>query len=98
MLRLLGGRRNCLRLEGVCETSSDFYLLTEVCGGGDVMQHLEKLHEFTEEDASRMFRDFVGAIAHCHARRVAHRCLRNRRQSSCRCSTFLAACGVIGKA
>lgn len=51
ILRLLGGAHNCLCLKGVLETPADLYVLTELCGGGDVMQHIETQARFTEEDA-----------------------------------------------
>jgi len=35
VLRLLGGRRNCLRIEAALETPMDFYILMDVCAGGE---------------------------------------------------------------
>ncbi len=73
ILRLLGGQGRCLGLVGVLETSDALLMLTPLCAGGDLMRHLALAKLFTEADASRFFRDFCGAVAHCHRRRVAHR-------------------------
>jgi len=73
ILRLLGGQGRCLALVGVLETSDALLMLTPLCAGGDLMRHLARAKLFTEADASRFFRDFCGAVAHCHRRRVAHR-------------------------
>ncbi len=73
ILRLLGGQGRCLGLVGVLETSDALLMLTPLCAGGDLMRHLARAKLFTEADASRFFRDFCGAVAHCHRRRVAHR-------------------------
>ena len=73
ILRLLGGQGRCLGLVGVLETSDALLMLTPLCAGGDLMRHLARAKHFTEADASRFFRDFCGAVAHCHRRRVAHR-------------------------
>lgn len=73
VLRRLGGASNCLALRGILETATELYVLTELCAGGELMEHLETLGKFTEADASRYFSHVAGALAHCHASKVAHR-------------------------
>ena len=73
ILRKLGGKKQCLRLEVAIETPRDFYVLTDVCAGGELMKHLERCDQFVEQDASRFFAHFCGAVAHCHANQISHR-------------------------
>ena len=76
ILRKLGGKKQCLRLEVAIETPRDFYVLTDVCAGGELMKHLERCDQFVEQDASRFFAHFCGAVAHCHANQISHRASR----------------------
>ena len=76
ILRKLGGKKQCLRLEVAIETPRDFYVLTDVCAGGELMKHLERCDQFVEQDASRFFAHFCGAVAHCHANQISHRARR----------------------
>ena len=73
IMRKLGGKKQCLRLEVAIETPRDFYVLTDVCAGGELMKHLERCDQFVEQDASRFFAHFCGGVAHCHANRISHR-------------------------
>jgi len=73
LLQKLGGQKQCLRLEFALETPRDFYVLTDVCAGGELMKHLDRCASFVEQDASRFFAHFCGAIAHCHANHISHR-------------------------
>ena len=92
ILRKLGGKKQCLRLEVAIETPRDFYVLTDVCAGGELMKHLERCDQFVEQDASRFFAHFCGAVAHCHANQISHRASRcptpstRRRPRNCICS------------
>ena len=74
--RKLGEKKQCLRLEVAIETPRDFYVLTDVCAGGELMKHLERCDQFVEQDASRFFAHFCGAVAHCHANQISHRASR----------------------
>ena len=62
-----------MRLAGVVETPGELLLLTELCGGGDLMHHVEGQRKFTAGDAAAYFSDACAAIARCHAVSVARR-------------------------
>ena len=91
----------CVRLAGVVETPGELLLLTELCGGGDLMHHVEGQRKFTAGDAAAYFSDACAAIARCHAVSVAHRDVKpenmlvafdGRRRARVRLSDFGSAC------
>lgn len=75
ILKLLGGRENCMRLNGVLETPHDLYVLCELCDN-DLMSHVSSLQHVTEEDASGWSAGLLSAVAHCHRNYVMHRDLK----------------------
>ena len=90
-----------MRLAGVVETPGELLLLTELCGGGDLMHHVEGQRKFTAGDAAAYFSDACAAIARCHAVSVAHRDVKpenmlvafdGRRRARVRLSDFGSAC------
>ncbi|KAL6847251.1 hypothetical protein ACP4OV_023104 [Aristida adscensionis] len=66
---------NVLRLHEVLATRARVYLVMELAPGGDLLSRLAALprRRLPEHAARRAFAQLVAALAHCHARGVAHR-------------------------
>ena len=74
ILKLLNGRKNCMRLLGLVETPDDLWLLTEFCEQGDLMHTIEhRKADVTEAEGARWSSHILSAVAHCHANFVMHR-------------------------
>ncbi|KAH8044507.1 serine/threonine kinase [Aureococcus anophagefferens] len=76
-------------------------MFAKLCGGGDLMHHVEGQRKFTAGDAAAYFSDACAAIARCHAVSVAHRDVKpenmlvafdGRRRARVRLSDFGSAC------
>ena len=74
MLRKLAGRQFCLKLIAIYETPRVLYMVTEYCGGGEMMEYVGSLNEdLTTEDVSRIAFQILSAFDHCAKNQVLHR-------------------------
>mmetsp|Transcript_30891 Transcript_30891/g.43856 ORF Transcript_30891/g.43856 Transcript_30891/m.43856 type:complete len:545 (+) Transcript_30891:308-1942(+) len=73
MLRTLGGEYYCLKMIGVWETSRIIYLVTELCGGGEMMEYVSKQDQLRTEDVSRIAFQLLSAVDHCAKHGIIHR-------------------------
>jgi len=73
MLRILGGKHYCLKLYSVYETPKSIYLVTELCGGGEMMQYVSQQDELRTEDVSRIIFQLLDAVHHCASHNIIHR-------------------------
>lgn len=102
ILRDLGGRNYILELIGVWESSSNIYMVTEQCEGGEMMEYIAKAHGegIHTEDVARIAMELLSAVGHCSDHGVIHRDIkpenimfRNREPgSSLRLIDFGCAC------
>ena len=74
ILRTLAGTHYCLKVVSIYETPKLIYMVTEFCGGGEMMEYVSKLEEdLTTEDVSRISYQLLCAVDHCARHRVIHR-------------------------
>jgi len=75
ILRALGGKCYNLRLEGLYESGSTVYVITEYCAGGEMMPYVTGAYPdgIRTEDASRIAYQLLSALDHCCAHGVIHR-------------------------
>ena len=63
-----------VKLMDVFEEREIVHLVFEPCTGGELFDPIaDQTYTFTEHNASRLFRQALDAIAHCHAACIAHR-------------------------
>lgn len=56
------------------ETPKVIYMVTEFCGGGEMMEYVGNREEdLRTEDVSRIASQMLSAISHCSKRGVIHR-------------------------
>ena len=64
---------NIIKLLEVIETDNSYYLVTELCSGGELMQHIYKQNYLDEAEVRKFVRQIVSAIDHLHKSNIIHR-------------------------
>ncbi len=66
---------NIVKLKEAIETTRHVNIVTDFIPGHTLHQYLKTKpgRRLPEEEAKRLFRQIVGALAYCHERNVAHR-------------------------
>merc|ERR1719499_404997 len=57
---------NILRYVDAWVDRQNFYVLNELCEGGELFDKIHKHRKFKEKDAARILNDIIGAIGFCH--------------------------------
>jgi serine/threonine protein kinase len=79
MLNVTQGNKNVLKLQGLHRMLDPFTLtlswtlITEYCGGGNLLCNLKASGKMDERNAMRMFHGLLAGLAHIHERDVIHR-------------------------
>eukprot|EP00118_Oscarella_pearsei_P004321 m.18291 g.18291 ORF g.18291 m.18291 type:complete len:802 (+) comp27635_c0_seq2:83-2488(+) len=68
--------RNIIQLFEVVETDNSYYLVTELCGGGELMDHICSDKHLDEKETKRLLRQIVSAVDHLHKAGIVHRDLK----------------------
>jgi serine/threonine protein kinase len=72
MLRRLEGHPHVLRLLDFSESESAVWLVLELCDGGELFDMISRGGKLHETQCVHYMRQIVSAVAHCHARFIAH--------------------------
>ncbi len=71
---------NIIKLYEVYENDEFFYLIMELCLGGElfdrIISNIENGKPFTEEEGAIIFRQMMSAINYCHKNNIVHRDLK----------------------
>jgi calcium-dependent protein kinase len=67
---------NIVRLFEVFQDEKRFYLVTELCTGGELFDEITKRSHFSEQDAASIIKQVLSAVAYCHAKQICHRDLK----------------------
>ena len=68
-----------MQLYETYHNSQRAYLVLELAGGGDLLEHINAVSDhrccpgLEEKEALRLFRQLVSAVAHCHSSGIVHR-------------------------
>ncbi len=60
------------------ETPERFYLVMEKCNGGDVLDKVSSIAQYSEKDACQLSKGLLDAVQYMHNRGIAHRDLKVR--------------------
>ena len=58
------------------EDSKNFYLITELCAGGELFDKIIEKEFFTETEAAKCFKKLLQGLNYCHSNKIAHRDLK----------------------
>lgn len=64
---------NLLRIYDVYEEPENFYIVSELCTGGELFDQISLRKSFTEPAASVYFHQILQAIRYLHENRIMHR-------------------------
>ncbi len=53
-----------------------YYIVTELCTGGELFDKITKKQIFGEKDAAKYFKQILSAVVYCHAHHIVHRDLK----------------------
>jgi calcium-dependent protein kinase len=64
---------NIVRLFEIFQDDKRFYLVTDLCTGGELFDEITKRSTFNEQDAANLIKQVLSAIAYCHSKSICHR-------------------------
>ena len=68
---------NIVKLYEIYESQRSFYLIMELCKGGELLKKINKRIKYnniyTEKDAAKIFRQIMSGIEYCHNQGICHR-------------------------
>jgi|ERR1712216_398424 len=67
---------NIIDLEEVFDESKSFYMVMEVCSGGELFDRIVEKEKYTEKDAATVVSSVADALAYCHKKGIVHRDLK----------------------
>ena len=67
---------NIVRLYEVFHDDKRYYLVTELCTGGELFEEITKRNSFSEQDAASIIKQVLSAVAYCHSKQICHRDLK----------------------
>jgi len=56
--------------------NKNFYILTELCTGGELFDRIKQVKHFAEDEAARIMKTILSAMEHCHRKNIVHRDLK----------------------
>jgi calcium-dependent protein kinase len=67
---------NIVKIYEVFEDPKRFYIVTELCKGGEVFDEILRRDHFSEKDAAGVVKQVLEAVSYCHGEKVVHRDLK----------------------
>ena len=67
---------NIVKLHDISEEKNRYYIVTELCEGGDLFTRLERHRRFSEKDAINMLKQILAGIDYLHGKNIIHRDLK----------------------
>lgn len=67
---------NILKLYEVFQDEARFYVVTQLCEGGELFDEIVKRKSFSEKDAAQIMLQILSAIVYCHSNHICHRDLK----------------------
>jgi len=67
---------NILKLIELFQDDSNYYLITEMCQGGELYKRIIERDSFTESEVAGYMKQILSAIVYCHSKSIIHRDLK----------------------
>jgi len=67
---------NILKLYEFFQDPKRYFLVTELCNGGELFERIAQEEIFSEQDAANVIKQVLSAINYCHSRNIVHRDLK----------------------
>ena len=65
-----------MKLYEYFEDDKNFYIITELCTGGEMFDKIIEKEFYTEKEAAHCFKQFMLGINYCHKQGIVHRDLK----------------------
>lgn len=62
-----------MRIHEFSQDSNNYYLITEYCAGGELLNKILTLKYLSEYTVAKIIKQILSAIAYCHAKHIVHR-------------------------
>ena len=73
---LMVDHANIVCLKEVFDNDKKFFMILEICSGGELFDRIVEVEHYTEKQAQMTFSQMVEAIGHCHLHKIVHRDLK----------------------
>lgn len=67
---------NILKLYEVFEDEKKYYLVTELCKGGELFDEIIQKVQYSEKEAATIIQQILRAVSYCHQNNIVHRDLK----------------------
>jgi len=67
---------NLLKIIDTAEDDKSFYIITELCDGGELFDRIVEREFYAEKDAQQVLRALASALHYCHSKKIIHRDLK----------------------
>lgn len=67
---------NILKIFEFYNNKNEFFIISELCEGGELFDRIVKLEKFTEKMASNVMKQILSAVQFCHKNQIIHRDLK----------------------
>lgn len=67
---------NILKIFEFFEDDSKVYIVTEICGGGEIFDEIIARGRFSERDAAIVIKHLLNVLIYCHENKIVHRDLK----------------------
>lgn len=64
---------NIIKLYEFAQDEDNYYLITELCSGGELFDRIIAMKNFSEIVASQIMKSLLSAVAYCHRQNIVHR-------------------------
>ena len=67
---------NIIKIYEYFQDTSNYYVITELCEGGELIEQLYKVHAFSEYQAANIMEQILSAVFYIHSKGIVHRDLK----------------------
>ena len=64
---------NIMRIYEYYEDNKHFYIVSEICSGGELFEQISEKGQFTEKEAAHLMKQIISAIVYSHTNNIVHR-------------------------
>lgn len=64
---------NIMRIYEFYDDAKHFYIVSELCSGGELFEQISERGQFTEKEAAQVMKQILSAIVYSHSNNVVHR-------------------------
>jgi calcium-dependent protein kinase len=64
---------NIMRIYEFYDDAKHFYIVSELCSGGELFEQISEKGQFTEKEAAQILKQILSAIVYSHQNNIVHR-------------------------